>query len=83
MKKKLKLTAIAICCALTSFAQTTKTEPDGEANGGCRNELREEREEERNNGGQINHKIQPPENSSAATSVDEDDVRDCETKQLR
>lgn len=38
MKKKLKLTAIAICCALTSFAQTTTTEPEGQTNGAAINE---------------------------------------------
>ena len=38
MNKKLKLTAIAICCALTSFAQTTTTEPEGQTNGAAINE---------------------------------------------
>ena len=38
MKKKLKLTAIALCCALTSFAQTTETNPEGQNNGAAINE---------------------------------------------
>ena len=38
MKKKLKLTAIALCCALTSFAQTTEANPEGQNNGAAINE---------------------------------------------